>query len=372
MDKPKKFQKNNKIRIIAASAAASVAVLSAVFIICYTAFWRNEPLPAAGIVTTAPSVVESTAAVATTQSTTAAKTEISTAAETEASKKTAAATNAAKPGYTDALNNYVSLFSTVPGSGSVTKSAEAMTIGYQILVNNDYAYNIEQPHDLMMMTDLENRAFTVAYTDLDADCFTLRQFNRMNRTYYNKYGYKLNVCSAYRSYQSQKRLFDNSVAKSGEEETLKWFTRPNHSEHHTGFAIDYNTNSFGDSAFTGTGNQAWVKNNCDDYGFILRYTAEKKPITGVAAEAWHFRQVGIPHAIYIMQNNLCLEEYIDKVKSYTYDNPLSVKTANGENTFYVWYVPLDENDSTDISLSGYSKYTVSGNNVDGFIVTALK
>ena len=373
MIKRKKGSNHKRIYVIISSAAAGVALIAAVCVICYAAFWRNEPLPVAGVVTTAPST--SAATTAQTATTTAEKTEIvTTEAKTTSPEKTAAKTTAAdnKPRYTTALNNYLSLFSAVPSSGTVTKSTEAMTVGYQILVNNDHAYNTEQAQDLMMLTDVDSRAFTVAYTDLDADRFTVRQFNQMNKAYYNKYGYKLNVCSAYRSYKSQKRLFDNSVAKSGEEETLKWFTRPGHSEHHTGFAIDYNTNSFGDSAFTGTGNQAWVKNNCDDYGFILRYTAEKKPITGVAAEAWHFRQVGIPHAIYIMQNNLCLEEYIDKVKSYTYDNPLSVKTANGENTFYVWYVPLDENDSTDISLSGYSKYTVSGNNVDGFIVTALK
>lgn len=373
MIKRKKGSNHKRIYVIIASAAAGVALIAAVCVIFYAAFWRNEPLPVAGVVTTAPST--SAATTAQTATATAEKTEIiTTEAKTTSPEKTAAKTTAAdnKPRYTTALNNYLSLFSAVPSSGTVTKSAEAMTVGYQILVNNDHAYNTEQAQDLMMLTDVDSRAFTVAYTDLDADRFTVRQFNQMNKAYYNKYGYKLNVCSAYRSYKSQKRLFDNSVAKSGEEETLKWFTRPGHSEHHTGFAIDYNTNSFGDSAFTGTGNQAWVKNNCDDYGFILRYTAEKKPITGVAAEAWHFRQVGIPHAIYIMQNNLCLEEYIDKVKSYTYDSPLSVKTANGENTFYVWYVPLGENDSTDISLSGYSKYTVSGNNVDGFIVTALK
>ena len=371
-------RKNNKIYIIAACAAAAVALLSAVCIIGYSMFGKDDAKPVANAVTTAAATSAATSAKSTTavQTTTAEKT---TAAKTTSAAKTAAAKtdggntgNTSKSGYADALNNYLSQFSSVPQSGTVNKTAEAMTIGYQILVNNKYAFNVEQEQDLMMMTDLKNRAFTVAYTDLDADRFTLQQFNSMNRTYYNKYGEKLNVCSGFRSYQSQKRLFDNSVAKNGEEETLKWYTRPGHSEHHTGFAIDYNTNSFGSSAFTGTGDEAWVKKNCEDYGFILRYTADKKPITGVAAEAWHFRQVGIPHAKYIMNNDLCLEEYIDKIKGYSYDKPLSVKTANGEYTFYVWYVPLGDKDNTDISLSGYSKYTVSGNNVDGFIVTALK
>lgn len=376
MTKSPKGRNNKKIYIIAACAAAAVALIAAVSIIGYSMFRKDDVKPTANAVTTAAA----TSAATSTKSTTAAQTttaEKTTAAKTTSAPKTAAKTEGGNAGntssgYTDALNNYLSQFSSVPQSGTINKTAEAMTIGYQILVNNKYAYNTEQKQDIMTMTSLNNRAFTVAYTDLDADRFTLQQFNSMNRTYYSKYGEKLNVCSGYRSYQSQKRLFDNSVAKNGEEETLKWYTRPGHSEHHTGFAIDYNTNSFGSSAFTGTGDEAWVKNNCDDYGFILRYTADKKPITGVAAEAWHFRQVGIPHAKYIMSNDLCLEEYIDEIKGYSYDKPLSVKTAKGEYTFYVWYVPLGKNDNTDISLSGYSKYTVSGNNVDGFIVTAIK
>lgn len=346
--------KNNKIYIIAAASAAAIVILSVVFIAVYSML-KNDLPPEP----TADLTERSTASAATVQ--TADKTDSVTTNSSGASKSE----------YSEALDNYLSLFKSVPQNGTVTKSADDIGVGYQILVNNDYIYNVDQPHDLQMMTDVEDRAFTVAYTDLDADRFTLRQFNQMNTAYYNEYGDKLNVCSGYRSYKSQKRLFDNSVASVGEEETLKWYTRPGHSEHHTGFSIDYNTNSFGDSAFTGTGNESYIRNNCKNYGFILRYTAEKKPVTGVAAEAWHFRQVGIPHAIYIMDNNLCLEEYITEIKSYSYEKPLSITTAGGEYTFYVWYVQSVDG-GTEIPLSGYSKYTVSGNNVDGFIVTALK
>jgi len=53
--------------------------------------------------------------------------------------------------------------------------------------------------------------------------------------------------------------------------------------------------------------------NCADYGFILRFPKGKESITGVIYEAWHFRYVGdteIAHEI--MDNNLCLEEYLAK------------------------------------------------------------
>ena len=269
-----------------------------------------------------------------------------------------------------ALNNYLKKFKSVPSSGSVTKSANDVTIGQQILVNNDHAYNDSQSKDLINMMSVSNRRYLVSYDDLDADRYTLQQFNYMNTGFYNKYNYKLAACSGYRSVASQKRKFENSVASVGEKETLKWYTRPGHSEHHTGYSIDYTTNAFGSSRFTGTGKEAWITNNCHKYGFILRYPASKESITGVRHEAWHFRQVDIPHADYIMKNDLCLEEYTKTVKSYSKESPLCVK-ADAGGTYYIWYVKKSGS-STKIDLSGYSKYIVSGNNVDGFVVTATK
>ena len=88
------------------------------------------------------------------------------------------------------------------------------------------------------------------------------------------------------------------------------------------------------------------------------YAADKVGTTQFASEPWHFRYVGIPHAKYITENNLCLEEYIELMHSYTVENPLSYE---GYSIYFcpenALYVPQSGN------------YTVSGNNVDGFIVT---
>ena len=53
----------------------------------------------------------------------------------------------------------------------------------------------------------------------------------------------------------------------------------------------------------------WLRENCAQYGFILRYPSDKEAITG-RSEAWHFRYVGIEAARYIMDNNLCLEQFV--------------------------------------------------------------
>ena len=54
----------------------------------------------------------------------------------------------------------------------------------------------------------------------------------------------------------------------------------------------------------------WLKAHCAEYGFILRYPPEKSEITGITWEPWHFRYVGEEAAVYIMENELCLEEYL--------------------------------------------------------------
>ena len=263
---------------------------------------------------------------------------------------------------------YMNKFSAVPNNCVVT--AGKVSVGQNILINNDHAYIFNQSTDIIECFDLPNRKFIVSFDDIDGDRFTLNEFNLMTQDYKSIYPNEfLGVCSGFRTYELQKRNFDASVERQGLTETLKWFTRPGYSEHHSGYAIDFYTDSYGSKAFTGKGNQSWFRNNCQKYGFILRYTAEKQPITGVNPEPWHFRQVGIPHADYIMKHNVCYEEYIDLIKSYTSKKPLVVNPDAG-GTYYIFY--QKGSDGAKVDLTGYSKYYCSGNNVDGFIITAIR
>ena len=58
----------------------------------------------------------------------------------------------------------------------------------------------------------------------------------------------------------------------------------------------------------------WLKANCANYGYILRYPAEKSDITGVGYEPWHFRYVGKTAAKEIMGQGITLEEYLEQQK----------------------------------------------------------
>jgi len=56
--------------------------------------------------------------------------------------------------------------------------------------------------------------------------------------------------------------------------------------------------------------------HCYEYGFILRYPTDKKDITKINYEPWHYRYVGIKDAMFIKEKEFCLEEYIEFLKEY--------------------------------------------------------
>ena len=130
----------------------------------------------------------------------------------------------------------------------------------------------------------------------------------------------LSVClsSAYRSYNEQTYLFNRKVSQCGGDEAAaaRIVTRPGTSEHQLGLCADI-TDKFYEvktQNLEKTALYQWMYAHCQDYGFILRYPADKQDITGVMYEPWHFRYVGKEAAAYIMENGLCLEEFLDLYK----------------------------------------------------------
>ena len=104
------------------------------------------------------------------------------------------------------------------------------------------------------------------------------------------------------SYEAAGASHENAVAKA-----LKIVAVPGTSEHQLGLAIDVNTEK-GAGAKTAT--WKWFRENCARYGFILRYPEDKTKITGISYEPWHFRYVGVEAATEIMEQGICLEEYL--------------------------------------------------------------
>ena len=122
-------------------------------------------------------------------------------------------------------------------------------------------------------------------------------------------GTKIVATSCYRSYETQKKIYDTDVYKYGEEVTDESVARPGYSEHQTGLAIDLLEPGYTLESFHESTAYNWLVDNAFKYGFILRYPLDKEDITGYSYESWHYRYVGVEAATKIHQDNITYDEY---------------------------------------------------------------
>lgn len=141
------------------------------------------------------------------------------------------------------------------------------------------------------------------------------------------------ICSSYRTTNKQTQLYNNKVKQyqnlgysnnKAKDLASYWVAIPGTSEHQTGLAVDIVSKSYQilDEKQEKTALQQWLINNSYKYGFILRYPNDKRDITMINYEPWHYRYVGVENAEYIKNHNLCLEEFIDYLKQFEYEKIL--------------------------------------------------
>ena len=109
----------------------------------------------------------------------------------------------------------------------------------------------------------------------------------------------------------------------------------------------------------------WLTENCHKYGFVLRYPADKASVTGVSDYADYFRYVGIPHATYMAEKGLCLEEYVQLLKGHTVSNPLTVTV--GDVSYQIFYADISQ--SASVYYPAYHEMTWSGVGKNGVVLT---
>ncbi|ATW26597.1 M15 family metallopeptidase [Candidatus Formimonas warabiya] len=127
------------------------------------------------------------------------------------------------------------------------------------------------------------------------------------------------AASGYRSYETQKNIFENKARAIGEEAANRTSAYPGQSEHQTGLAMDLTSSQvqfqlveeFGDLK-----EGKWLKENAHKFGFIIRYPKGKEDITGYQYEPWHLRYVGKEAAEYIYTKGITLEEYFAQLYDY--------------------------------------------------------
>lgn len=148
------------------------------------------------------------------------------------------------------------------------------------------------------------------------------KFNAMCQAALND-GVSLISVSAYRTYSYQNTLYNNRVNRCmnensslSREEAKKIAATivavPGTSEHHLGLAVDINSV---EETFENTKAFRWLQENAADYGFIMRYPKDKQHITKIIYEPWHYRYVGVEHAKEMLRLDMCMEEYLDYLKT---------------------------------------------------------
>ncbi|WP_258833761.1 VanY-A/VanY-F/VanY-M family D-Ala-D-Ala carboxypeptidase [Peribacillus frigoritolerans] len=163
------------------------------------------------------------------------------------------------------------------------------------------------------------------------------------------------ISSGYRDFDEQNRLYKEMGAD--------YALPAGHSEHNLGLALDVGSTQM---KMKEAPEGEWIEENAWKNGFILRYPANKTDITGIQYEPWHIRYVGLPHSAIMQEMNLALEEYLNYLKD---EKSISVSVERKKYT--ISYYPISKNGTIEVEVPANEQYEISGNNMDGVIVTTL-
>ncbi len=261
---------------------------------------------------------------------------------------------------------------------AISKTEADLGIGELVLVNNNIAFRgTVTEDDLVVVREKKNQSYSVKDYSVMVKPVTMDAVNNMMLDFYTAMqNDDVMVISGHRTIEYQQGLYDDELAETGLT-TSTLVSRAGYSEHHTGYVVDFKLyHDDGTSEqFDGTGDYAWIMDNCHTYGFINRYPAGKEKLTLIDNEPWHFRYVGPVHASIITEYGFCLEEYIEFLKNYTIDTGFLLKAMPDGKQYIIYYVPMVDPANTSVCIPLMADrqtpypYEISGNNIDGWILT---
>ncbi len=131
-------------------------------------------------------------------------------------------------------------------------------------------------------------------------------------------GVKLYIGVAYRNMDYNTTYYEKAVAEFGTPDAWRHYLAPGCNEHQTGLAIDVTDNQndscnyypYDDSSVYSSPVYDWMMEHCAEYGYIFRYPEGKEAWYGAGCNHFHFRYVGKEVATYIMEHDLCFEEFL--------------------------------------------------------------
>ena len=229
--------------------------------------------------------------------------------------------------------------------------------GELILVNADHAY---RGNTRRKRVDMGGTA--LAEVAADALCAAMEKLGGWE---------KIAAVSGWRSFKEQQEIWDESMRENGEAFTKKYVAVPGHSEHQTGLAIDLGLRKeeidFIRPDFPYEGICQTFRENAAKYGFVERYPAGKENVTGIGHEPWHFRYVGAVHASLMQKEALVMEEYVPYLKRFIHGETPRKMELDGREVL-VSFQKAEAFGPTEIEVDERAEVSVSGNNVDGFVV----
>ena len=140
------------------------------------------------------------------------------------------------------------------------------------------------------------------------------------------------------AYDTSKIDDQDAIYSSGETIALSYFH-------------DYATNGINDQrTIAGVDTYKWIYANAHKYGFVA-----------LSSNSNEFRYIGVTHATAMKTKGLSLNNYLKQLKNATIDSPV---TLNVNGNIIAYTCPI-----SDVKVPNNYKYDISGNNVDGVIVT---
>lgn len=262
---------------------------------------------------------------------------------------------------------------------TINKNSADIHVGDLVLVNNSNAYvfptstanivDIYTNRPYFYDTTKTECPYRASNTKLSLQTSALLKLNELALAYYELTGSNsIMISDAYRSYEEQQEIATNNPASAA---------AAGYSDYHTAMAVRISvTAPNGGIDDLGSANgatlYAWLNGNAYKYGFIRRYPEDKDRITGYSVDRYHYRYVGYPHSYYMVQNNLCLEEYLALVATYEYSDKHLAFTADDGKVYEIYFVPASTGTTTSVPVPTSDSYTVSGNNYSGFVVTVCR
>ncbi|MED1945442.1 MULTISPECIES: D-alanyl-D-alanine carboxypeptidase family protein [Brevibacillus] len=217
---------------------------------------------------------------------------------------------------------------TQPHVFTVTLNSDNLHHGHLILVNRQYPIRWQTDDGILLN---RMRLIDGAHNNMMLENTAAKMFAKLLKACNAEH--TIVPVSGFRSKAEQKDIYDQSLLENGQVFTSQYVARPNESEHQTGLAID-------------------VGEKKEEIDFIC----PSFPDHGVCRM---FRQRASQYGF--------IKQYIEYVKNYEFHQE---HLLIDDDSIEIYYVKATDT-VTHIPVVAGESYEISGNNVDGFIITVF-